>query len=255
MTKHLIIPDPHARPGTDLKRADYLSELIHDEKPDVVICLGDLADMPSLCSYDRGTKAFVGRTYSRDVEAATEFQDRMFARSRRSKKKLPRRVILEGNHEERIRRAINLQPELEGVISTKDLQYDKYFDEFVEYDGATPGLINIDGIYYAHYMVSGVLGRAISGEHLAYTLLTKQFQSCTVGHNHTLDFCVRSKADGSKIMGLCAGHYDDTRHGYAGAANELWWSGVIIKDNVENGVYDLRLISLSALEKEYGTRD
>lgn len=255
MVKHLVIPDIHARPGVSLKRAEYLGELIYDTKPDVIIMLGDLADMPSLCSYDRGTKAFVGRTYAKDVEAAIEFQDKMFSRIRRSKKKLPRRVILEGNHEQRIRRAINLQPELEGVISPKDLEYEKYFDEYVEYDGATPGIIPIHGVYYAHYMVSGVMGRAISGEHLAYSLLTKQFQSCTVGHNHTFDYCMRSKADGTKIMGLCAGHYDDNRSAYAGTANELWWSGVVIKDNVENGVYDMKTISLATLEKEYGKRD
>ena len=176
--KHLYVTDPHARPGTDLRRADYLSELIADEKPDVVILGGDLAHMDSLCSYEKGTKAAVGRTYRKDIESAIEFQDRMFAKLRKSKKKMPRRVFLEGNHEYRIKKAINLQPELDGTISFKDLELNRYFDDIIEYDGGTPGMINIDDIYYAHFMVSGVMARAISGEHLAYTLLTKQYCQC-----------------------------------------------------------------------------
>ena len=75
--KHLIIPDQHNLPGASTDRAVWLGKLILDEKPDVVINLGDCWDMPSLCSYDKGTKDFHGSSsivgYNR-VVPPREFQ-------------------------------------------------------------------------------------------------------------------------------------------------------------------------------------
>ncbi len=255
MSIHLVIPDSHAHPDHDNSRASLLSKLIADIKPDVVVNLGDTWDMPSLSSYDKGKKNFHGRNYQKDIEAGIEFNDRLFADLRRQKRKLPYRVFLEGNHEERLKRAIQLQPELEGEgygIHFNDFQLDKYYNDVVEYDGGTPGSIEIDGIHYAHYFVSGVLGRPIGGEHPAYSMVTKLGASATCGHIHTFDHCVRTNVDGSRRIGLLAGVFQDYHTGWAGASNNLWWRGVVVKTNVEDGVYDLNQISLNTLRKVYG---
>ena len=249
---HLIIPDPHAHPDYDNDRADWLGALIKDIKPDVVVMLGDSADMPSLSGYDKGTKSFHGRSYIRDIEAHLEFQERLWRPLKRAKKKLPFRVALEGNHEHRIKRAINLQPELEGAIDPKHLEMDRFYDIYVEYKGTTPGVIKIDGINYAHYFVSGVMGRPIGGEHPAYQLLIKEFTSCTCGHIHTLDYAIRTDVNGRKMAGLIAGVYQDYNSDWAGEVNKLWWRGCAIKHNVENGFYDLELVSIENLKREYG---
>lgn len=228
-----------------------MGKLIADVKPDIVINLGDTADMPSLCSYDRGKKSFQGRTYSADIAAHNDFQERLWAPVKATKKRLPLRVTLIGNHEQRIERAIELQPELDGVISYDDLELDRFYDHVVPYSGSTPGTIELDGICYAHYLVSGVSGRPISGEHLAYSLLAKQHASCVVGHNHTLDYCIRTRVDGRRIQALCAGVYQEHGSNYAGEAQKLWWPGVCILNNVEDGCYDLQTISLQALKEEY----
>ena len=68
MRKHLIIPDSHALPGEDLRRYEWIGELIMEEMPDVIVDIGDWWDMASLCSYDKGTKSFEGRRYKEDVE-------------------------------------------------------------------------------------------------------------------------------------------------------------------------------------------
>lgn len=249
---HLVIPDQHAHPDYSNERANYLGKLIADLKPDVVVNLGDGADMASLSSYDKGTKAFVGRSYQKDIEAHLDFQERIWSTVRRAKKKLPKRIYLIGNHEQRINRAVNIQPELEGTITLNDLELDTFYDVTVPYSGNTPGAYEQDGIIYAHYFVSGVMGRPISGEHPAYSLLSKQFQSCTAGHLHTTDYCVRTRSDGKKIMGLVAGVYQDYFADFAGEANKLWWSGVAIKRGVEDGAYDLELVSLERLRRIYG---
>lgn len=208
--------------------------------------------MSSLCSYDKNTRKAFERNYAKDIEAACEFQDRMWHEVKKRKKRMPRRIILEGNHEERIERALDANPEMQGWLSFKDLQYSHYWDVVVRYDGGTPGVFVSDDIHYSHYFTSGAMGRPIGGEHLGYSLLTKKFVSCTVGHDHRLDYCIRTRADGSRIMGLSAGSSMDYRSDWAGQGSDAWWNGVVIKDNVYKGTYDPRFISMEQLRKEYG---
>ena len=252
MTTHIVIPDPHAHPDHHNHRFEWLGKLILDLKPDKVICLGDMGDLPSLCSYDKGTQGFEGRRYKDDVAAVLDAQDRLFAPLKKAKKRKPKLYMLEGNHEHRITRAISTDAaKLDGIISINDLQYKKYGWEFIPYRGATPGVVVIDGIAYAHYHTSGIMGRAISGEHPAYSLLNKQHMSCTSGHLHTLDYAIRTDASGKDIQGLMAGVFCDFFADFAGTANDMWWRGITIKRNVINGTYDPEFVSMDRLKKEY----
>jgi len=119
--KYLVIPDQHAHPEYHNERANWIGELIKETRPDVVVNMGDAADMSSLCSYDKGKKDFQGRTYRKDIDSHLDFQDRIWSTVRKSKKKLPRRIFLHGNHENRIAKTIQIQPELENTISFDDL--------------------------------------------------------------------------------------------------------------------------------------
>lgn len=216
-----------------------------------MVHLGDSADMPSLSSYDRGTKAFHGRKYSDDIAAHIEFNDILWNTVKSAKKRLPYRVFLEGNHEHRIKKAINLQPELEGAISFGDLQLDRYYDTVVEYNGRSPGVISLDGINYAHFFISGVLGKAIGGTHPAHAILTKGHESSTAGDLHLLSHGNQTTLSGRRIYGLVAGCYQDYDADWAGEANKLWWRGVVVKRNVEQGQYEPQFISIESLKKEY----
>jgi hypothetical protein len=252
---HLVVPDPHAHPEHDNNRADWLGQLIKDLKPDVVVNLGDAADMASLSNYDKGKASFHGKNYEKDIQSHLDFQKRMWAPIRKSKRKMPYRVVLEGNHEHRLKRALEYDPQLEGEkfgMSFNDFDFNRYYHDVVEYDGMTPGLITIDGITYAHFMISGAMGRPISGVHHAASLIAKGFTSCTVGHSHLMDFSVRTDVTGKKIMGCVAGVYQDYPSSWAGNVNNLWWSGVVIKREVEDGVYDPEFVSIARLRKEYG---
>ncbi len=251
---HLIIPDTHAHFQHNNKRAEWLGNLINDVKPDTVIHMGDSADMPSLSSYDRGTKGFQGRTYRADIDSHLDFNDRLWGVVRSSKRKLPKRIFLEGNHEHRIKKAINIQPELEGAIAFKDLELDRYYDEVIEYNGRSPGVIEVDGINYAHFFISGVLGKAIGGLHAANAILSKGHGSATAGDLHLLSYDIQTGIGGRKIQGLVAGCYQDYDADWAGEANKLWWRGVIIKRGVEGGNYDPEFISIDRIKKEYGQR-
>lgn len=256
MTKDiLVVPDPHAHPDFSNERADWLGQYIKATKPDVVVNMGDTFDMPSLSGYDKGKASFFGNSYEKDINAGVEFLDRMWSPVKKAKKKKPHSVFLLGNHEARLSKVLEYQPELSGDkygVSFKNYQLADYHNEIVYYEGQTPGIYTCEGVSFAHYMVSGLMGRPISSEHHAYSLLAKNHTSCVVGHSHTVDWSVRSSPTGKRIMGLVAGVYQDYKSPWAGNVNHLWWSGVVHLRNVEDGVYSPEFIALSSLRREYG---
>ena len=252
---YLIIPDSHSHPDHNNNRADWLGQFIKERKPDVVVNIGDQWDLASLSSFDKGKASFNGANYERDIDAGLDFQDRMWHPMKQSKKKQPRRVFLIGNHENRLKKVLEYKPHLAGDrygISQKNFQLEHYYHNVVDYEGGTPGIINLDGISFAHFMVSGLMGRPIGGEHHAASLLSKNYSSCIVGHSHTADFSVRSGSNGKTIMGLVSGCYQDYMSGWAGNVGHMWWRGLVYLRNVEDGVFDPEFISIEALRKEYG---
>lgn len=256
--KHLVIGDCHVKHDQDLTRFSLLGKLIVDEKPDKIICLGDFADMESLCTYDKGTKGFEGRRYNKDVAAVRHAQRILFQplhdynnkRADQHKKKYnPELHMCLGNHEHRIERAINAEPILDGTIGYQDLWYKEYGWEVHDF----LDILELDGVHYSHYLVSGVMGRPIGGLNHANALLRNQHKSCTVGHSHTLDFAVQPTASNRPIMGLSAGCFLDHKEAYAGPANYYWWRGVVLKRHVIDGVYDPQFLSLFSLKERYNT--
>jgi hypothetical protein len=251
---HLIIPDPHAHPDFNNDRFEWLGKLILDLKPDVVVNLGDHADMPSLSAYDKGKASFHGRNYAADIESALDAHEKMWYPIKRSKKKMPKRIILEGNHEHRIKKLLDLEPHLSGSrfgVSFSDLEFDKYYDEVVEYAGQTPGIISQDGIDYGHYFVAGVSGRPLQSVHHAHVLTQKRFASSTCGHSHLYDYHVSRDSSGRTRMGLVAGVFQDYVNPWAGTSAGHWTSGITIKRNVCDGAYDIEFVSIDRLKKEY----
>lgn len=70
MKKHIMIPDLQVTPDTPTDHLSWIGEYIVEQKPDVVVQIGDLADMESLSSYDKGKRSFEGRRYIRDIDSA-----------------------------------------------------------------------------------------------------------------------------------------------------------------------------------------
>ena len=108
MVKHFILPDVQAKPGVDLSHLAHIGQYIVDKKPDVIVCIGDFCDMPSLSSYDKGKQCFEGRRYKADIAAGREAMDLLLGPMKEYNKKAamnhkerykPRMVMTLGNHE------------------------------------------------------------------------------------------------------------------------------------------------------------
>ena len=260
MKVHLVIPDSHAKHDVPNDRFELLGKFIMDLRPDVIINIGDMADMESLSSYDKGKKSFEGRRYQKDIAAVKDALEKMHRpmfsyntkqRALKQKQYLPKMIMCLGNHENRINRVVENHPELDGTISTEDLGYENWGYDVQPF--MSP--ILVDGILYSHYFVTGIMGKPISGLHPAYSIIQKKYQSATQGHSHLLDYKIVTSGDGRKIQGLSVGCFleKDQYEAYAGEeANAMWWRGVVVKHITENG-YDPEFISIERLEKMYGS--
>ena len=233
----LIIGDPHAHPDYDNKRFTSLGKFIAKEKPDAVVCIGDMADMPSLSSYDKGTKGFEGRRYYRDVNAVLDAQDKLFAPIRKAKKYKPKMYMCLGNHEDRITRAVNSSPELEGAIGLDDLCYEDYGWKVTPFKKC----VTIKGITFSHYFTSGVAGRAISSVHIGNTMISKLHCSAVQGHSHLYNHAEQTRPDGQKIFGLSVGCYSHPQYTetWCQDTEYQWWRGIIILEGLDcEGYYN-----------------
>ena len=215
--------------------------------------LGDFADMESLCSYDKGKKCFEGRRYRKDIECAQRGMRRLLApltrlnnERRRDKKRLyrPAMHMLLGNHEDRIDRAIQQQPELDGAIGVSDLQYESFGWRVHPFLQA----VTIDGVTYSHYFYNKLSGRPHPNARL---MLAREHTSCTQGHVQVLDYEIQYTGAGQALHGLRVGACYQHDEGYKGPQGNHHWRGVVVKRNVRNGEYDPQFISLSSLRSEY----
>jgi hypothetical protein len=254
--RHVVIPDTQIKPGVPLDHLDWISQYVIDKKPDVLVIIGDWADMPSLSSYDVGTKSFEGRKYRDDILAANDALQRFMAPiqaeiERRARRKIkrwnPRLVFCEGNHEHRIPRAVESDRKLEGLISIDDLHFKQW--GFEVYPFLQP--VEIDGVVYSHYFCSGVMGRPIT---TAKGLLTKLHQSCFAGHQQERDIAYGKRANGQRITGLIAGCCYLHDESYLNPQTNNVWRGIYVLNDVEDGAYDEMPVSLKFLRERYGRR-
>lgn len=243
----LVIPDAHAHPGYDNARFDWLGRLIAAERPDVVVCLGDFADMPALSQYDKGKRGFEGRRYTRDVDATRDALRRLHSHVHHG----PEWIMCLGNHEARIDRARNDNAEFDGTISVDDLGYREHGWQVVPYQSTAL----VAGFAISHHFASGVAGRPIGGMNQAAAMTRLLYTSAIVGHSHVVDYARRTRPDGSHVLAIVAGCYahPEQIEGWNEATAHLWWHGVVVLEDAAAGdCGELRWITMERIRALYG---
>ena len=91
----------------------------------------------------------------------------------------------------------------------------------------------------------------MSGMHHANGLLAHRHNSSTCGHSHKRDLKFKDSSHPNGAIGLVAGCFKGAAESWAGQANLDWWSGVVVKREVCNGMYEPQFISLKTLENMY----
>jgi len=247
--KHFILPDVQAKPGQDFSFLRKIGSYVLEKKPEKIICLGDFADMPSLSSYDVGKKVFEGRRYTKDIEAAMDAMSAFLGpirefnnKAKRNKEKLyrPEMHLTLGNHENRIERAINNDPKIEGLITLNDLEYSTFGWKVYPF----LDVVVIDGIAYSHYFTSGLMGRPATS---ANAQLNKTHMSCVSGHQQGLQIATGKTGDGRLIHSIIAGSCYEHDEGYLGRQGNNHWRGALMLNDVNDGDFDIMPLRLKYL--------
>ncbi len=253
---HLMIPDTQTKPGIDLSYCSWIGEYIADKKPDVIVHIGDHFDMPSLSSYDKGTKKAEGRRLKEDITAGIEAMNLILAPIKSLQDKeyalygevlyKPKMVFCLGNHENRVERHINANPELAGFTSYADFRLKE--NGWEVYDFLEPAKVN--GIHYIHFVPNPMTGKPYGGS--AANILQKTGESFSMGHKQTLDTTNRTlPLSGRKQWGMVCGAaypHDEDYKGYTGNSH---WRGIVVKHRVKDGDYDPMYIDLQYLKERF----
>lgn len=251
--KHLIIPDTQCKYGQDFTYLNRIGTYIVEKKPDVIVHLGDFADMESLSSYDVGKKSFEGKRYTKDIQAAEEAMQCLMSplhefnkRAKKNKEKQykPKLIFCLGNHEQRIQRAVENDPKLEGLITYEHLPYKKHGWEI--HDFLKP--VFIDGVAYSHYFPTGVMGRPAT---TASAMVSKLHMSCIAGHQQGKQVAYGKRPDGSTITCIIAGSCYEHEEGYLDHQTNQHFRGLVVLHEVNNGCFDEMFVSLDYLKKKY----
>jgi hypothetical protein len=244
---HMVIPDIQAKPNVKHDHMEWIANYAIDKRPDVIIQIGDWADMPSLSLYDKGKKCYEGRRYVKDIEAANYSLERFerpieeYNRAHPENPYVPRKVKTRGNHDNRIIRACELDASLDGKLTINDLDHERRGWECHDF----LKVVTIDGVQYSHYFISGNMGRPVSS---AAALLRARGGSATMGHVQRMDVAYHPQTQQIGLMcGTCYLHDED----YLGPQGNNAPRQIIMKHEVEDGRYDLMAVSLRFLEKRY----
>lgn len=253
---HLVIPDCQTKDGVSFEFLRWIGSYIVKKRPDVIVNLGDFADMPSLSSWDKGKKSHEGQNVQRDIEATKRamaillkpLRDLQAQQSADGEEVYsPRMIMLYGNHCDRITRHVESNPELYGFLSLDSLGYKEAGWETVDF--LTP--VTVDGIAYSHYFANSGNGKAMSGT--ADVMLKNLGVSFVQGHRQVMSIGTRFlPTTGQQMWGLILGACYEHNEKYLGETGNKHFRGIAVLHNVCDGSYDPMLVSLKWLEEQFG---
>ncbi len=240
---HAIIPDCQVRPGVNTEHLSHIGNYLAEKRPDVIVCIGDFADMPSLSSYAVGKAEAEGQRYVKDIKSAQDAMEKLLTPIRKAKGYSPRLVLTLGNHEDRITREAEANPKFEGKISVEDLGYKEAGWEVHPF----LKIVKIDGFEYVHYFTSGVMGRPVSS---AAAILRERHCSGVMGHVQVCDVAFHKKSGHVAIISGCCYTHEEKYLGPQMSGNAQRRQIVMLHE-VRNGTADPMFVSLAFLKANY----
>lgn len=241
-----VLPDAQVRSGVPISHLAAYGKYIADKRPDVIVCIGDFADMPSLSTWDQpGSIDAEGQRYKTDCDFTHRAMETFLEPIAKASGYEPRLILTLGNHEDRITRAIGADPRrLEGKFSLKDLRYEKYGWTVIPF--LQP--ITIAGVAFCHYFPTGIMGRPVTS---AAQLVNKLHMSAYAGHQQGRDIKYAKRADGGDITAIISGSFYQHNERYLSPFTNKHWRGAYFLHQVKDGQFDEMALSLEYLLRRY----
>lgn len=256
MSKRLLfIPDTQVKMGVPLHHIKAAAEAIVEYKPDIVVHIGDHWDNPALSKHEApGSIHKEGTRILDDIEIGNEafrlLDGPMAAESARlasnhRKRWDPDKHYFMGNHCFRVDRAVAEVPQFEGVLSSDMMKTPPGWQRhpFLK-------IVDIEGVWFSHYFSNTQSGRPIGGS--IDNRLNKIGQSFAQGHQQGIYFGQRQFPGNIQRHGLVAGSFYLHDEHYRDAQSNGEWRGIIIMNELENGMYDIMPLSMKYILRRFG---
>lgn len=256
--KILPIGDCHVTDGQDLSRFNVLSEFIMEERPEVILLMGDFLTLNCLSAWDRNKrKTMEGQRYSKEVDAGNDALDRMLSgmvtynKQRKRNRKAqynPELVYIYGNHEDRLTRYLEGDPTFDGIVSVgKDLFLDTRGFKQVAYRD----YVWYDDVGFTHIPFNKV--REISGVDITRKASMVTVKSCVFGHTHELHISNSHRMGQTSLQQVAnIGCFFEEHEPYVEGRVTQYWKGLVLMDTWKGGRYDFSIHALSKLRRKYG---
>ncbi len=247
-----VIPDVHLAPDINPERMEWIGRWCADEAPDDIVQLGDLGTFDSVSGHaPPGTLSFEKLPrVTQDFDALERGLD-LFEKGAGACR--ARRTCTEGNHEFRLHRFEDRNPQVQGLLTGRfedtlearrwrTLPYREY--------------AMIGGVGFIHIPING-MGKPYGGKLSAHTIARDALFSIVHGHTHVRQSVHVPKLGQSKLVSvispgcaLPAGHVEEyAKH------NATGWAWSVCCLTVRDGVIlDESHISMETLARRYRQR-
>jgi hypothetical protein len=249
--RHLFIPDTQVKEGVPISHIEALGNYIEEKRFEKIICAGDWWDMPATSNFNSAKEQENLRVLddissgNRAMNLLWKAVDKRNKQCAKNKKKQyqPDCTFLMGNHEAHLERLWEKDPRLHGLIGYDALNLGRWkVHEFLK-------VVDIDGILYSHYFCNPMSGRPWGG--MIETRIKNVGQSFTQGHAQSFKYGELEISSGKRRHGCVAGSFYQHEEDYKGPQGNHHWRGVIVKNEVSDGQYDIMKISLDYLLRKY----
>lgn len=244
----LLIPDLQHGPGRPTRHLEWVSRFIADKQFDIIIQIGDLGDFSSLSSYDRGKASAENRRLSKDWDAFRRAVDTIEAAWQQ--RYSPRKVYTMGNHEYRINRYAEDNPNVDTLPDPVSEMAERGWEAYRFLEVA-----KVEGCHVSHFFPRTLTGSITStsmkyGAANARNMVRANMASCIAGHKPGIDWDVYSSGE-RNYHGLIAGSFYLHNEGYLGP-QQRYWRGVVVLNQMKNGEFDPCPVRMSYLRDRYG---
>lgn len=202
-----------------------MARLAVDRAVTDIVCLGDMADFDSLCGHIKNDtlEAKTKPSFQRDLESLA-LAIMTFDENLKSDNPIKKYMTI-GNHEHRMWRFENDNPETEGAFTNPYIglleHYGWNWCKYGEY-------IRIDRVSFTHRPLNG-MGKPFGGQNAAQAVARETLTDTVFGDSHKLNIATKAKVGGGNelvtvLEAGCALPHGKIK-GYAKNSMTGWWWG------------------------------
>lgn len=240
--KILVIGDAHITEKDNLNRFKAMQKVIKKYKPNKILIIGDFLTLDCLSAWDKNKKKIMeGKRFKNEIDKGNEALDLI---QEVHKGEI---IYLEGNHEDRLERYLDVQPTFDGVVNI-DLQL-KLKDRKITWI-RYKAFYTINGISFTHIPIAGN-GRPIGGMNMTKKALQMFNNSIVFGHTHSLKIDHETRHNGGMNKALNVGCFFEEDHDYTEGSVCDYWKGLILLETTKANDFDFTTISMESIMKGF----